>query len=215
MNFLEAENSVRIKICGITNRSDAEMALAAGADALGFNFWRASKRGISLEESRAWISSLAGRAFRVAVVVNATHDELSSMRQSGCFEAVQFHGDETPEDCARAGFPVWIRAIRVKGEESLQAALHYETPYLLLDAWSNAAYGGTGLRLDWELVSEFVSAHPAKHVILAGGLGPENIRDAIRLVRPYAVDVASGVESSPGRKSRERVAEFLKAARCA
>jgi phosphoribosylanthranilate isomerase len=215
MNFLDSENSVQIKICGITSPIDAEMAIAAGADALGFNFYRASKRGISFKDSQPWISSLAGRAFRVAVVVNAAIEELSAMRESGCFEAVQFHGDETPEYCARAGFPLWIRAVRVKGKESLQAALRYETSYLLLDAWSETAYGGTGVRLDWELISEFVGAQPARHVILAGGLGPENVQEAIRVVHPYAVDAASGVESSPGRKSKTRVSEFVRAARSA
>ena len=149
------------------------------------------------------------RAFRVAVVVNATRQELSAMRQSGCFEAVQFHGDELQKIVrvpdSQCGFERFELRVRVA-----PAALGYETPYLLLDAWSNAAYGGTGLRLDWELVSGFVSAQPAKHVILAGGLRPENIREAIRIVHPYAVDVASGVESNPGQKSRQRVAEFLK-----
>jgi phosphoribosylanthranilate isomerase len=215
MNFLEPGNPVRIKICGITSSADAELAVAAGADALGFNFYPGSKRCILFEESRGWISSLSGRAFRVAVVVNAGIDELHTLRDSGCFEAVQFHGDETPEFCAGAGFPAWIRAVRVKSKDSLREALRYDTSYLLLDAWSVAAYGGTGRRLDWELMREFVAAQPAKHVILAGGLGPENIGEAIRIVEPHAVDAASGVESSPGRKARDRVLDFVRAVRAA
>ena len=215
MNFLESGNPMRIKICGITSPVDAEMAVAAGADALGFNFYRGSKRCILFEESREWIDSLSGRAFRVAVVVNAGMDELHTLRDSGCFEAVQFHGDETPEFCARAGFSAWIRAVRVKCKESLREALRYDTSYLLLDAWSEAAYGGTGRRLDWDLMSEFVAAQPAKQVVLAGGLGPENVREAIRIVQPHAVDVASGVESSPGRKANDRVVDFIRAARAA
>ena len=213
MSFLDTGNPMRVKICGITGPADAEMAVAAGADALGFNFYRGSKRGISFEESRAWIASLAGRAFRVAVVVNAEMDELRALRDSGCCEAVQFHGDETPEFCARAGFPAWIRAVRVKDRESLENALLYDTPYLLLDAWSETFYGGTGHRLDWDLVREFVVAQPARQVILAGGLGPENVREAIRIVHPHAVDSASGVESSPGRKARNRVVDFVRVAR--
>ena len=157
MNFLESGNPMRIKICGVTSSADAEMAVAAGADALGFNFYRGSKRCILFEESRAWINSLSGRAFRVAVVVNAGMDELHTLRDSGCFEAVQFHGDETPEFCARAGFSAWIRAVRVKCKASLREALRYDTSYLLLDAWSEAAYGGTGRRLDWDLMREFVA----------------------------------------------------------
>jgi phosphoribosylanthranilate isomerase len=215
MNFLESGNPMRIKICGITSSADAEMAVAAGADALGFNFYRGSKRCILFEESRAWINSLSGRAFRVAVVVNAGMDELHTLRDSGCFEAVQFHGDETPEFCVRAGFSAWIRAVRVKGKASLREALRYDTSYLLLDAWSEAAYGGTGRRLDWDLMSEFVAAQPAKQVILAGGLGPENVREAIRIVQPHAIDAASGLESSPGRKASDRVLDFIRAARAA
>ena len=103
--------------------------------------------------------------------------------------------------------------MRVKSEESLQEALRYDTPHLLLDAWSESAYGGTGLRLDWEAMREFVVAHPARQVILAGGLGPENVSEAIQMVRPHAVDAASGVENGPGRKARNRVAEFIRAAR--
>jgi phosphoribosylanthranilate isomerase len=213
VNFLDPGNSVRIKICGITSPMDAEMAVAEGADALGFNFFSGSKRRIVFEENRQWIDSLSGRVFRVAVVVNAGMDELRALGESGCFEAVQFHGDETPEFCAKAGFPAWIRAVRVKSEESLQEALHYDTRHLLLDAWSESAYGGTGLRLDWEAMREFVVAQRARQVILAGGLGPENVSEAIRLVRPHAVDAASGVESGPGRKARNRVADFIRAAR--
>jgi phosphoribosylanthranilate isomerase len=215
MNFLGTGNPVRIKICGITSAADAEMAVAAGADALGFNFYPGSKRRLVFEESRAWISSLKGRAFRVAVVVNSGMNELEALHASGCFEAVQFHGDETPELCASAGFPVWIRAVRVKDRHSLQDALRYDTRYLLLDAWSETSYGGTGSGLDWELVREFVVAQPARQVILAGGLGPKNIREAIQIARPQAVDAASGVESSPGRKSSTLVADFIKRARAA
>jgi phosphoribosylanthranilate isomerase len=215
MNFLGSGNPVRIKICGITSAADAEMAVAAGADALGFNFYPGSKRCILFEESRAWISSLEGRAFRVAVVVNSGIDELEALRDSGCFEAVQFHGDETPELCVSAGFPEWIRAVRVKDKQSLQEALRYDTRYLLLDAWSDTSYGGTGWRLDWELVREFVDAQPDRQVILAGGLGPKNVREAVQIARPHAVDAASGVESTPGRKSGTLIADFIKRARAA
>ena len=213
MNFLGPGDPVRVKICGITSAADAEMAIAAGADALGFNFYSGSKRRILFEESRDWISALEGRAFRVAVVVNSGRSELEALRDSRCFEAVQFHGDETPELCAHAGFPVWIRAVRVRDRPSLQQALRYDTRYLLLDAWSESAYGGTGTELDWVLAREFVAAQPARQVILAGGLGPDNVREAIEVARPYAVDAASGVESSPGKKSGVLVADFVRRAR--
>lgn len=213
MNFLGPGEPVRIKICGITAKEDALMAIAAGADALGFNFFRGSKRYIPFTENRTWIGALAGHTFRVAVVVNAEKDELIRLRDSGCFEAVQFHGDESPDLCADAGFPVWIRAVRIKSEQSLADALQYETPHLLLDAWSADAYGGTGRNVDWDAAGEFAATQPSRRIILAGGLDPENVQEAIRTVRPHAVDAASGVESSPGRKDVRRVRAFIKAVR--
>jgi phosphoribosylanthranilate isomerase len=213
MNFLEAGPPVRIKICGITTQGDASMAIDAGADALGFNFFRGSRRFISLEENRSWIASLVGQAFRVAVVVNATMEELTALRESGCFEAVQFHGTESPELCATIGFPIWIRAVRVQGEDSLAQALQFNTPNLLLDAWSDVSYGGTGRKVDWTSAARFAAAQPSRRLILAGGLNPGNVGNAIRAVRPHAVDVASGVESSPGRKDIRRTRDFVRAVR--
>ena len=213
MNFLKPGPPVRIKICGITAQQDAFMAIDAGVDALGFNFFRGSRRFISLEENRSWIASLGGQAFRVAVVVNATMGELTALRESGCFEAIQFHGTETPELCATIGFPVWIRAVRVQGEDSLAEALRYDTPNLLLDAWSDSFYGGTGRKVDWTSAARFVAAQPSRRLILAGGLNADNVGDAIRAVRPHAVDVASGVESSPGRKDIRRIRDFVRAVR--
>lgn len=212
MNFFQKAPPLRTKICGLTSPEDAETALACGADALGFNFFPGSKRHIDFAENRHWIAALAGRAQRVAVVVNASPGELAVLRDSGCFEAVQFHGDESPEFCAAAGFPVWIRATRVKDAGTFEEALRYDTPYLLLDAWSESAYGGTGKRLNWDLVREFVIAHPDRRVILAGGLTPHNVREAVRIVRPHAVDVASGVELDPRHKNDYLVREFIKAA---
>jgi phosphoribosylanthranilate isomerase len=215
MSFLEPGDAVRIKICGVTSRVDAEAALSAGADALGFNFYRGSKRHVAFEENRSWIKGLAGRAFRVAVVVDAEMDELRALRSSECFEAVQFHGDETPRFCANAGFSVWIRAVRVKDDRSLKDALRYETRYLLLDAWAKASYGGTGRQVNRNLAREFVAAQPERRIILAGGLSPENVAEAVATLRPHAVDVASGVETGPGRKDPRRMADFIAAARSA
>jgi phosphoribosylanthranilate isomerase len=209
MNFLKPGPPVRIKICGITAHADAVTAIEAGADALGFNFYRGSRRFISFDENRAWIASLAGRVFRVAVVVNATEEELTTLRDSGCFEAVQFHGTETPELCAKIGFPRWIRAVRMQDEHSLEQARQFDTPHLLLDAWSDAFYGGTGHKVDWSSAARFVAAQPFRRIILAGGLNPKNVGEAIRTVRPQAVDVASGVENSPGRKDGRRIRDFV------
>ena len=213
--FFQRGDSLRTKICGLTGREDAELALAAGADALGFNFFSGSKRFLDFESHRDWIRDLDPKAARVAVVVNPDEPLLTALRDSGCFDAIQFHGDEAPEFCARAGFPTWIRAVRVRDEGSLDEALQFDTPYLLFDAWSPGAYGGTGKRLDWDLIRGFVLAHPDRQVILAGGLTPPNVREAVRIVRPHAVDVASGVELDPGRKNEYLVREFLQAARSA
>ena len=151
---------------------------------------------------------------RVAVVVNSSAGLLTSLRTAGCFEAIQFHGDEDPAFCAAAGFPVWIRAVRVRDAASLAAALHYETPYLLLDGWSEGSYGGAGLRLDWELARAFAAQNPGRRVILAGGLTPENVASAVAAVRPFAVDVASGVEGADAlRKDPLRIRQFIEAVR--
>jgi phosphoribosylanthranilate isomerase len=203
---------VGVKICGITNEADAAMCVEAGAGALGFNFYPGSKRFIEPERSFDWIRSLENAVDRVAVVVNADADLLARIRDSGCFEFIQFHGDELPADCVVCGAKDWILAVRVKDSSSLDASLAYSTPYLLLDAWSAAAYGGTGHVADWKLLSDFVRRNSARKFVLAGGLTPENVTEAIRSVRPAAVDVAGGVESKPRRKDADLVKAFIKAA---
>jgi phosphoribosylanthranilate isomerase len=206
---------LRVKICGITNPADAAMAVEAGADALGFNFFPGSKRFIPFAENRDWIAALKGRVDRVAVVVNASDGELKELRESGCFEAVQFHGDEPPADCAAAGFSRWMRAVRVKDEESAAQIAAYATPFVLIDAWSPAAYGGTGERLNWDLAREIVLAHRDRNLVLAGGLTPYNVRDAVRIARPFGVDVAGGVEIDPRHKDEYLTREFIRVAKAA
>lgn len=202
---------LRVKICGITNAADAAMAVAAGADALGFNLFPGSKRFVDPLDA-AWIRNVP--VLRVAVLVNPTIGDLSRVRGAKLFEAVQFHGDESPEFCASAGMD-WIRAVRVAGPESLADALRYDTPGLLLDAHVDSAYGGTGRMVDPALAAEFVRAHPERRVVLAGGLRPDNVAAAVRAVRPVGVDVASGVErdDDPRRKDPEKVRAFIAAAR--
>lgn len=212
MSFFDP-GETRVKICGITNPTDAAMAVKAGADAIGLNFFAGSKRFLSFPDNRDWIADLAGTVDRIAVVVNAGADEIAALRDSGCFEAIQFHGDETPLDCSAAGFSRWLRAVRVRGRDSLADLADYRTPFLLIDAWSPGAYGGTGERLDWDLAREIVLEHPAHRVILAGGLTPSNVRDAVRIARPHGVDVAGGVEIGPRRKDEYLVREFIRTAK--
>ena len=204
---------VGVKICGITNELDALLCIEEGVDALGFNFFPGSKRFIDFEESVEWIRRLEGRIDRVAVVVNADEALLTSLRESGCFDLIQYHGEETPLNCEASGFQQWMRAVRAKDHETLEEALEYKTSHLLLDAWSPLAFGGTGEKADWAMLRRFSSMHPSRQFVLAGGLTPENVADAIRVVVPAAVDVAGGVESGPRKKDRDLVRRFTQEAR--
>jgi len=208
VSFLEP-GGVGVKICGITSPADAGLCLAAGADALGFNFFPGSPRYIDPEESIPWIRDLGNGAARVAVVVNAPEELLGKIREAGCFDFVQFHGDESPASCDAAGFPRWIKAVRVSGLDVVEGALAFPTQNILFDGWTASAYGGTGQRLDWDLVRDFVTAHPDRRFLLAGGLNVQNVRQAIRITRPQAVDVASGVELHPRTKDEYLVRQFI------
>jgi len=210
MNFFKP-GPVRVKICGVTGETDARMVIGAGADALGFNFFPGSKRYLNPDLAIPWIRRLGDAVDRVAVVVNPDRALLEKLCSAGCFEAVQFHGEESPSFCERAGFPVWIKAVRVRDRAALDAALHYNTPHLLLDAWSEGIYGGTGKRLDWDLAGDFLLQQKDRLFVLAGGLDVQNIRQALRIIRPHAVDVASGVEWQPGIKEESLVRDFVRA----
>ena len=205
------------KICGITLYQDALKAIESGAGALGFNFYPPSPRSIQAEGDLGWISKLKTDyldiAF-VAVVVNPDEKLLGLLKTARIFDAIQFHGDETPEFCVAEGekFTYWIKALRVRSEEDLSMAADYKTPFLLLDAAVPGTYGGSGHTIDWNLATGFVAKHPERRLILAGGLTPANINEAVKSVRPHAVDVASGVESSPGVKDSEKVQSFITAA---
>ncbi len=204
---------VAVKICGLTRGDEAAAIVDAGADALGINFWAGSKRFVALAAAAPWLRELAGTAPRVAVTVNASDDELRRLRDSGVIDWIQLHGDESPERVralSRQGLPVF-KALGLRDRAMLEAAAAYESPTLLLDAYAPGAYGGSGETTDWALGAEAVKAWPDRQIVLAGGLTPENVAAAIRRVRPAGVDVASGVESSPGRKDLDRVRAFLEA----
>jgi len=203
-----------VKICGITNVEDALAAVEAGADILGFNFYAKSPRHISPHEARFIAEGLPERVARVGVFVNEAEPAAitRAVAESGV-GAAQLHGDETPEFCARLeGVPV-IKALRVGRGFGVERALLYKTDALLLDAYDKDAYGGTGRTFDWSLARRTREAVPK--LFLAGGLTPENVAEAIREVCPFAVDVCSGVETSPGRKSFPLMRSFIEAARAA
>lgn len=212
MSFMDSRGA-HVKICGVTSLADARMCVSAGADAVGFNFYPASPRSIDPGEAIPWIRDLGDAVDRVAVVVNPSHGLLDKLREAGCFEMIQFHGDERPETCAQAGFARWIKAIRVSGPDVVEASLSFPTKNILFDGWNAKAYGGTGQRLDWDVVRDFVGTHPERRFILAGGLNVQNVRQAIRIVRPNAVDVASGVELSARHKDEYLVREFVEQAK--
>jgi len=198
----------RVKICGLTRLEDALLAARLGADALGFNFWPGSKRHVAPANARALVRALPPFVTAVGVFVNPSRDEVLRAVEASGVTVVQLHGDEPPELCASLPFPV-LKAIRVSGPASLAALASYEVHGFLLDAPSQG-YGGSGTAFDWALAAEAAAAVP---LLLAGGLGPENVREAIRAVRPWGVDVASGVESSPGVKDPEKLRRFIEAAK--
>lgn len=204
---------VAVKICGITRGDEAHAIIAAGADAIGINFWSKSKRFIPLDEAMPWLRELAGAVPRVAVTVNAPDEELRQLIDSGAIDWIQLHGDETPErvkSLTQQGLPVF-KAMGVRDRVMLEVAATFESPTLLLDAYAPNEYGGSGETMDWSLGSEAVKQWPDRQIVLAGGLTPENVADAVKQVRPAAVDVASGVEISPGRKDLDKVRDFIAA----
>ena len=199
----------RIKICGITNREDALCAVDAGADALGFVFYEKSPRYVLPEKVRQIISELPPFVTTVGLFVNAAPDTIrQTMRISG-LNVIQLHGDESAEDCRLNPYPV-IKAVRIKDADSLAGIDRYNVSALLLDAWNDQQYGGTGESFDWQLAKSLTAGQP---LILAGGLNPDNVAEAIRVVNPYGVDVSSGVEVSPGHKDHNKIRKFIQQVR--
>ena len=215
MSTGEKAARVRVKICGITNREDALAAIALGADALGFNLFPGSKRFIELDREAAWMQALPPFVTRVAVLVNVPPDAARRIAARPEIDLVQLHGDEDAAYCAefaRLGRP-FVKALRLRDAASVETADRFFTPHILLDAHAGAAFGGTGTPVDVALAAECVRRHPALRIILAGGLKPENVAAAVQAVRPYAVDVASGVEveGAARRKDAERMERFIAA----
>lgn len=204
---------LKVKICGITNLEDARAAVEAGADAIGFIFQPASKRYITPQDAGRIIVAMPPFVMTVGVFVDETAEAVIETARIAGLGAVQLHGAETPEQCAwlkGRGIRV-IKAARVREAADIDALGAYDVSGFLLDAYSSECHGGSGLKCDWTLAAS-ARAHN-RPIILAGGLTPENVAEAVAAVGPYAVDVASGVESAPGRKDHEKVRRFISAAK--
>jgi phosphoribosylanthranilate isomerase len=203
---------VRVKICGITNAADALAAVDAGANLLGFNFYEGSPRHIDEAEAAKIRRQLPKKVEAVGIFVNSPLAEVTNVCKSLKLDAAQLHGDESPETVAEVArsFTVW-KAFRVDPDFALGTLDEYAgASAFLFDAARAGQYGGTGRTSDWEVARRAAIKH---RIILAGGLNVENVAAAVRIVRPYAVDVASGVESKPGKKDHGRMREFIQEVR--
>jgi phosphoribosylanthranilate isomerase len=203
---------VRIKICGITNAADALAAIDAGANLLGFNFYAKSPRHITETEAAKIRPQLSEKVEAVGIFVNAPPAEVAALCKSLKLDAAQLHGDEPPEAVAKVALGVAVfKAFRVESDFRLETLDEYsEASAFLFDAAHTGQYGGTGRTTDWDVARRAAIGH---RIILAGGLNVENVAAAVRIVRPYAVDVASSVESKPGKKDHGRMREFVQEVR--
>jgi phosphoribosylanthranilate isomerase len=196
---------VRVKVCGITRVEDALAAAELGVDAVGFNFAEESPRCVEPATARSICDALPPLMTRVGVLVNASAATISLLAREAGVEQFQFHGEESPEECAASPLP-WFKAFRVGPDFSLDTLERYQASAHLLDAFHPQARGGTGEPADWSVAAQAAGRF---RIILAGGLGPDNILSAVESVGPTAVDVNSGVESAPGVKDHARLARLM------
>lgn len=207
-------SEVRIKICGITREEDAIVAAELGVNALGFVFYEKSPRSIPPSKAKQIIRSLPPFISAVGVFVNPTLSTITTMINETGIDTIQLHGEETPQFCEHIKQMSNIRiikAFRVHDAFSLEVLEAYKVSAWLLDTYHPHLYGGSGLTFNWELVK--VASSESRPIILAGGLTPENVAQAIKVVKPYGVDVSSGVEISPGIKDHTKMYLFVEAVR--
>jgi len=205
-----ASMSTKVKICGLTSVADAQAAAAAGADMIGLMFYEGSPRHITLPQAVEISRSLSPFVLRVGVFVNPDTTLVTRAIVECGLNLLQFHGDESSEFCTQFGL-MNMKAMRMRDAESLMALGKYQTDAFLLDAYSKSGLGGTGEKFNWDLA---VAAQKfGKPIFLAGGLTPGNVGDAVKQVRPFAVDVSSGVESAPGKKDTAKMQAFIAAVR--
>ncbi len=201
--------SLEIKICGITRLEDALKAVELGADYLGFNFYEKSPRYISPDTLAGLGSGLPAHVKRVGIFVNSPHDEIMRIAELCSLSIIQLHGDEDLLQLPAMPLPIW-KAVRVTPSERALPADAQAAERIVLDSSVEGLYGGTGRQIDLEAAAAIASQAP---VMLGGGMNPDNVAEAVARVKPIGVDVASGVESSPGIKDHARMAAFIDAAR--
>jgi phosphoribosylanthranilate isomerase len=206
---------VKVKICGITTVEDALACVESGADALGFVFYPKSKRAVTPQVVRKITQNLPPFVSKVGVFVNEDPRDILEIMSYANLDYAQLHGDETPEMCEYVGASRVIKAFRLKDDSSVQEVKNYlkVVRAILVDSYSEVSYGGTGRRADINLILKVKEIASGVPLIVSGGLNPENVVTVIREVEPYAVDVSSGVEKSPGVKDWEKVKEFVRRAK--
>ena len=199
----------RVKICGITTREDAQVAVEAGADMVGLIFYAPSPRYVTPAQAHRIVAHLPPACSAVGVFVNESLDTVTQIARTSGVHMVQLHGTESPEMCQQLPWRV-IKTFRFTAQVQPEMMQQYSVEALLIEGFHPDVYGGGGVPADWQRVA---SLHQYGRIILAGGLTPENVRDAIRIVRPYAVDVCSGVEATPGTKDWRKVRAFIRNAK--
>ena len=204
--MVASEKQVKVKVCGMTSLKDALVAVEGGADAVGFIFYKKSPRSVTMKTVREIVLELPPFVDTVGVFVDETAEQINKIADYCNLDIIQLHGDESPTFCKKIRRKV-IKAFRIKDMQSVKKLSSFQVSGFLLDTFSDNLHGGTGKVFDWNL------ALPAKKfgpVIMAGGLTPNNVQQAVRQIRPYGVDVCSGVESEPGIKDHKKVRAFLK-----
>ena len=201
---------MKIKICGITNIEDAKRAVELGADMIGFVFFKGSKRYIDPASAKEIIKEIPPEITKVGVFVNENLDNLRKIKEIAGFDIFQLHGSETPEFCLKID-DEYIKAFRIKNGKEFSRLDLYNTNFFLFDTYVEKEYGGTGRTFDWKIIAD--AKLNEKFVILSGGLNPKNVANAVKIAKPNAVDVSSGVERIPGKKDYNKLRKFIKAVR--
>lgn len=203
--MVASEKQVKVKVCGMTSLKDALVAVEGGADAVGFIFYKKSPRSVTMKTVREIVLELPPFVDTVGVFVDETAEQINKIADYCNLDIIQLHGDESPTFCKKIRRKV-IKAFRIKDMQSVKKISSFQVSGFLLDTFSENLHGGTGKVFDWNLVLPAKKFGP---VIMAGGLTPNNVQQAVRQIRPYGVDVCSGVESEPGIKDHKKVRAFL------